>query len=244
MGNILIIIGFIILLVGLSPMFIKKKEKKVNISEWSYKRYANFYGKMELADKDFYAKIDKIYNYIVNEKKNNIKEIAELSGCTYEECILKIRYLKNKRKIGDYYIDHINGFIVECPKEQQELLDKYKQFIYVEHLQIEDMARRDPNTTLETLSQKMEQVKIEVKYLIDLDLLNGVKYNEVDNTLIYYSVEKHAKEKDLISVECPTCGALNDVDRNGKVKCVYCSNIIEGTNFKVPEKINKSVEIS
>ena len=110
--------------------------------------------------------------------------------------------------------------------------------------QIEEIAKRDPNTTLESLSQKMEQVKVEIKYLIDLDLLNGVKYNEVDDTLIYYSVEKHAKEKDLISVECPSCGALNDVDRQGKVKCVYCSTIIEGTNFKVPEKINKSVEIS
>ena len=236
MGNILIIVGLAVLFIGVSPMIIKKKEKKVNINEWSYKRYANFYGKMELADKDFYTKIDKIYNYIVNEKKNNIKEIAELSGCTYEECVLKIRYLKNKRKIGDYYIDHINGIVKECPKEQQELLDKYKQFIYVEHLQIEDIARRDPNTTLETLSQKMEQVRIEVKYLIDLDLLNGVKYSEVDDKLIYYSVEKHAKEKDLISVECPNCGALNDVDRNGKVKCVYCGTIIEGTNFKVPAK--------
>ena len=241
MGNILIIVGFIVLLIGLSPMFIKKKEKQTAISEWSYKRYANFYGKMELADKDFYTKIDKIYNYIINEKKYDIKEIAELSGCTYEECVLKIRYLKNKRKIGDYYIDHINGIIKDCPKEQQELLDKYKQFIYVEHLQIEEIAKRDPNTTLETLSQKMEQVKIEIKYLIDLDLLNGVKYNEVDDTLIYYTIEKHSKDKDLISVECPTCGALNDVDRNGKAKCVYCGNIIEGTNFKAPEKINKTV---
>ncbi len=241
MGNTLIIIGFVVLLIGLSPMFIKKKAPQAKISEWSYKRYANFYGKMELADKDFYTKIDKIYHYIVNEKKYDIKEIAELSGCTYDECILKIRYLKNKRKIGDYYIDHINGIIKDCPKEQQELLDKYKQFIYVEHLQIEEIAKRDPNTTLETLSQKMEQVKIEVKYLIDLDLLNGVKYNEVDDTLIYYTIEKHSKEKDLISVECPTCGALNDVDRNSKVKCVYCGNIIEGTNFKVPEKINKTV---
>ena len=89
MGNILIIIGFIVLIIGLSPMLIKKKEKKVNINEWSYKRYANFYGKMELADKDFYTKIDKIYNYI-EQVLNQAKEV---------KCILPFYYENFNRQL-------------------------------------------------------------------------------------------------------------------------------------------------
>lgn len=233
-GNILIILGIVLIVIGLLPLFKKKKVKKTIINEWSYKRYADFYGRMELDDKDFYNKIAKITNAILRDKDEDINVIAEKSGCTYEECLMKINYLKNKRKIGDYYIDSVNHVIRECSKEDQELLNKYKPFIYSEHLQIDEMAARDTSATVETLGQIKEKTKNDIKHLLELNLINGVKYNEVDNVLTYYSVEKHNKAKDFITVSCEKCGALNDVERTGKTKCLYCSNIIEGAKYKVP----------
>ena len=44
--------------------------------------------------------------------------------------ILKIRYLKNKRQIGDLHIDHINGKLLPCTEEESKLLTKYKPFLY------------------------------------------------------------------------------------------------------------------
>ena len=234
MGNVLIVLGLVLIVIGILPLLKKKKVKETVINEWSYKRYANFYGKMELADSEFYNKIAKITNLILVGKEEDINVIAEKSGCTYEECIMKINYLKNKRKIGDYYVDSANHIIRECSKEDQELLNKYKPFIYSEHLQIDEIAARDTTATTATLGQIKEKTKNDIKHLLELDLLNGVKYNEVDNVLTYYSVEKHNKAKDLITVECDKCGALNDVERTGKVKCVYCTNILEGAKYNVP----------
>ena len=238
-GNILIILGLVLIVIGIVPvvkqLLSKKKAKRTIISEWSYKRYADFYGKMELADPKFYNKIARITSLIVNDKEEDINVIAQKSGCTYEECLMKINYLKNKRKIGDYYIDSTNHIIRQCSKEDQELLNKYKPFLYSEHLQIDEMAARDTTATMETLGQIKEKTKNDIKHLLELCLLNGVKYNEVDNVLTYYSVEKHNKAKDLITVECDKCGALNDVERTGKVKCIYCSNIIEGSKYVVPD---------
>ena len=32
----------------------------------------------------------------------------------------------------------------------------------------------------------------------------------------------------MVSINCENCGALNDVNRGGKVRCEYCGSIIEG----------------
>ena len=90
MGNVLIVLGLVLIVIGILPLLKKKKVKETVINEWSYKRYANFYGKMELADSEFYNKIAKITNLILVGKEEDINVIAEKSGCTYEECIMKI----------------------------------------------------------------------------------------------------------------------------------------------------------
>lgn len=33
--------------------------------------------------------------------------------------------------------------------------------------------------------------------------------------------------KDKITKSCPNCGALNELNKGGKVKCEYCGSIIE-----------------
>jgi len=202
-------------------------KKNNTINDFSFQRYAKFYGDISLKDDNFDAKINKIYDLIVNKKCTDINFIAKDTNCTYNECILKIKYLKNKRAIGDYYIDHVNGIIEKCSKEDLKLINKYKPYIYVKHLQISEIALKLPNSTVNTLKKQEERVYNELKYLIDKDLINGVILNEVDRKLIYYSVEKHKKEKDYISIVCPSCGALNDVNRGSKVRCEYCSFIIE-----------------
>ena len=35
------------------------------------------------------------------------------------------------------------------------------------------------------------------------------------------------KVRDYITINCPNCGALNDVNRGSKVRCEYCETIIE-----------------
>ena len=237
MGRLLILVGIILIVVAILPLFIKKKEKETKISEWSYKRFVAFYGVSALTDKEFYTKLDKILRAINVDKKTSLQEIADYSKCELEDCILKIRYLKNKRKIGDLIIDKANGVIKPCSPEEQMLIDKYKPFVFAEHLQIEEIARRGANADTNTLNQKVEEIKKDIKHLMELDLLNGIKYDEGTNILTYYSIEKHNKEKEYMTVECPKCGSLNDVSRTDKVKCTYCGETIEGKNFKVPSHV-------
>ncbi|MDD5888508.1 MAG: hypothetical protein PUC82_03345 [bacterium] len=212
-------------------IFYKKTNKKNyeldnNINEWSFQRYADFYGNMVLKDSFFYDKMNKIYDLIINEKEDDINFIAKEAGCTYEECILKIKYLKNKRQIGDMYIDKINGVIKKCSPEDQALLDKYTHFLYVDKFQIFDIARMLPQTSSKNINEVMQQVFEDLKYLDDKGLINGIILNEVDQTILYYSVEKHKKEKDFVTINCKNCGALNDVNRGSKVRCRYCNTIV------------------
>ena len=203
--------------------------KKINnsINEWSYKRFSRFYNVVEFNDNEFEEKLSKIEKLINVDNCDDIHFIANDTGCTYEECIMKIRYLKNKRVIGDYYIDTIDGIIRRCSKEDVELLNKYKAFIYKYHYQIDDITLKLPNTSVDNYNYMKNLVIKELKYLIDKGLLNGVVLNEVDNKLVYYSIEKRKNEKDYISISCPNCGALNDVNRGSKVRCEYCNTIIE-----------------
>ena len=41
----------------------------------------------------------------------DIEKIAKAAGCYYDDYLLKIDYLKNKRIIGNLYIDTKNGII-------------------------------------------------------------------------------------------------------------------------------------
>ena len=124
--------------------------KKINdsVNEWSYKRFARFYDVVEFNDKEFEEKLSKIEWLINMENCTDINFIAQDTNCTYEECIIKIRYLKNKRIIGDYYIDTVEGKIYKCSSEDTELLCKYKPYIYNFHYQIDDIVLKMPNTSL------------------------------------------------------------------------------------------------
>lgn len=224
----------IILLIIILILYTKSRKKVKwttrSVNEYSFQKYAKFYGNIVLTDTEFKNKINTIHNLITNKKMQDITEIAKLSNCTFEECILKIRYLKNKRQIGDYYIDHVNGLILPCTKEDQILLDKYKPYIYQNHYQIDEIATHLPGSTLSNKKQTEEQVLKDLIYLDEKDLINGIKINKVDQKIIYYTIEKHKKEKDYITINCPNCGAINDVNRGGKIRCEYCNTIIEDKN--------------
>ena len=233
MENVFIIALILIIVIISIDNRIKVKKKynnlknSGNINEESYQRYAKFYEHSIPADILFEKKMNIIYQAIVVEKKKDIKKIAAKAGCSYDECILKIRYLKNKRQIGDLHIDHINGMLLPCSPEDNELLIKYKPYIYQNHLTIKEMAARMPGASIKNLDKYKEKVFNDLKNLYDKDLINGIKLNEVDKEILYYTVEKTKKEKDFISIRCENCGAINDVNRGNKTRCEYCNTIIE-----------------
>lgn len=227
-----VIFNFLLILIG--TIIISRNGHKQEIitktgtvNQPSYQRYAKFYDNIVPEDEDFENKINKIYNLIEVDKLRDIKKIAEKAGCTYEECTLKIKYLKNKRQLGTYHLDHKSGQIYPCTEEEYNLIEKYKPYIYYNHFSIDEIARRMPGVTRDNLPQVKEKIYDEIYDLYDSNLLNGIKINEVDKEIIYYTVEKRKKEKDFITMRCPNCGALNDLNRGSKVRCAYCGTIIE-----------------
>ena len=220
---------FVIVLGGIAVFLFLKvsiQEKGHSISEWSYKRYADFYGSVQLDDPKFDEKIAKIKKLILEDNVDDITFIAKEAGCEMEEVMMKINYLKNKRIIDNCYIDTANNKIVKCSEDDLKLVEKYKAYLYSSHLPLQEIIAVVPATT-NNVEEKKEQVIKELKYLIDNKIVNGVTYNDVDEKLVYYSVEKHSKEKDYASICCPKCGALNDVNYKSKAKCKYCGNIVE-----------------
>lgn len=240
MGLVFVFIGIIFIVSSIIvSAFVNKKEitdKNMTINEKSFQNYAKFYGMMIPVDDEFNKKLNKIYRLIVIENVDDINFIAKDTGCTYEECILKIKYLKNKRAIGEYYIDHINGIVKKCSKDDLALLKKYKPYIYGKnHLQINEIAARMPMTTINNLKEREQEVIKDLKYLYNKDLINGIILDEVDGKITYYSIEKRLK-KDTVSIDCENCGAINDVTRGGKTRCGYCGLIIEDKDNEIEEK--------
>ena len=225
---------YIIILIGVlfGEFFIKVKKNydklnKETIDEKSFQNYAKFYGDTVLKDKEFEQKMNVIYDLIVNHNQKNINKIANKANCTYQECLIKIKYLKNQKLINNYYIDHINGKILPCTPEDQKLLDKYNKYLYNGNLQISEMAAIMPGVNMNNLNQVKDQIYKELLYLDKKDLLDGIRIDEVDRYIHYYILERKLKERDFISINCPNCGAINDVHRGGKVRCEYCQTIIE-----------------
>jgi len=225
----LIFILFLLILIFIIIKSIKKREisKLNNINEFSFQRYAKFFGEIILPDKEFENKIKKIYELIVKNKETDISKISKISNCGYDECILKIKYLKHKEKLNNYYIDTVKGIVKPCDKKDKALLRKYIPYIYYNHYQIDEIAIRLPHSRLENLDEIKEQILNELDYLDKKNLIHGLNIDKVDKKIIYYVVEKHKKEHDFISVNCRNCGALNDVPRKGKARCEYCETIIE-----------------
>ena len=199
-----------------------------HVNEESFQKYAKFYGVYTPTDDRFDIKLYRIYTFIVDKHMTDIKKISELSLCTLPETMMKIRYLKNKRLIGDYYIDTVNCKLLPCTPEDQELLEKYKPFIYGSHLQIDEMIARLPGAYHGNMNELRDNVYNELVYLDKKGLLNGLKIDDIDRRIIYYTIEKRKTHLDMVTVHCPNCGALNDVDIHGKVRCGYCDTIIVG----------------
>ena len=165
---------------------------------------------------------------ITKEQIFDIREIANKSNCTELECILKIKYLKNKRMLGDYFIDTTNHLLVPCSQSDQLLLDRYKPYIYHSHLQVDEIAAQISNPNQLSIIDLRNQVFHELNYLDNKYLLNGVLIDDVDRTITYYTIEKKKEVKGLVTSHCPNCGALNDVQIGGKARCTYCGTIIVG----------------
>ena len=190
-----------------------------NVNEWSYQRYAQFYKHDEPKDSEFEKKINEIKRLILEDKETDLYAIAKLANCTYEEVILKIGYLKNKRVIGDYYVDSAAGIVSMCTDEELAALKKYERFLYGRHCQVDSIA-------IET-NQSEEKVWQDLEYLDNKKLINGIILNQVDKQIVYYSIEKRLKAKDYISINCPNCGRLVDIQRGSKGRCPCCDSIIE-----------------
>lgn len=223
----LIIIGITVVIT-----FLREKDNRNNlgkkINEDSFQRYAKFYGNTIPKDANFINQIKVIYYSIIKDGETDIKKIAETAGCTYTDCILKIRYLKNKNKLAEeYYIDEVNGIINRCSKEDQALLNKYKLYIYNNHFQIDEIAAKLPEGRSENQEALQEKIFQDLCYLDDKDLINGIILNRVDKTITYYSIEKQKQKKDKITINCPNCGAINELNKGSKIKCEYCGSIIE-----------------
>lgn len=211
-------------------------KKMSKVKEESYMDYTQFYGKESSKDKEFMKKMKIIYSQIIKDKEEDINKIAELAGCTYTECILKIRYLKQIKKIPeDYFIDEVNGLVNHCSPKDQQLLKKYRPYIYRSQLQIPDIVARIPLIPGKTKEEMQQQVLNDLIYLDDKDLIDGVIINKVDGTITYYT-RYDKNKKDKITVNCQNCGAPNEVNRGGKTWCSYCGSIVEDTSLDSKEK--------
>ncbi len=204
----------------------EKMTKKTEISEWSYQRFCLFYGNMILPDPNFNNKIESIKKSILDDKVESIDEIASKSGCSFDECVLKIRYLKNKRIIGDYEINISNRKVKKCSLEDSKLLEKYKDLLYTKHCQIEEMANEVPNYHNMPVAILKEDIFKDIKYLNDKMLINGIIFRENEKKIIYYCIEKNKREKTHKTVNCPSCGALVGIPNGGQGKCILCGNVV------------------
>lgn len=210
-----------------------KGVKMNKIDETAYRDYTQFFGKEELEDKEFTKKMKIIYSQIMKGNEEDIKQIAELAGCTYPECVLKIRYLKQIKKIPeDYFVDEVNGLVNRCSKEDQELLKKYRPYVYRSKLQVSEIAARIPHIPGKTYQEMQKQVLDDLSYLDDKDLINGIILNKVDGTITYYNTKEKANKSDKITIACQNCGAPNKVNRGGKTWCSYCGTIVEDKSLE------------
>ena len=208
----------------------EKEKKQGTISEWSFQRFAGFYDERIFPDPKFLDKINSIITCIKEKGYERLDEIANESGCTVEEVVMKIRYLKNKRVFDNIYIDHYNRAVKQCTDEDQKILEKYYNMLYYDHYSIVEMAQRVPNYHNKPITIIEEDVFKDIKYLYDKCIINGIKLDESRKEILYYTIEKHKKAATYATVNCPKCGALADVSRGGNGRCDYCGTIVEDTS--------------
>ena len=224
---LIIIISIYILLRILFYVLDIVKEQKERNSIYNERRRkpVEIYGEVDSSSDDFDTKVNSILSCI-KKGETDIKEIAKVSHCTYPECVMKIRYLKTAKKLENYYLDPISLRVFPCDKEDEALLKKYLDSLYKKHLSVEEMTetiyKLDPYN--KTKEEYRDDIFNDLKYLSSKKLLEGIVLNEVDKSIKYYLDQN--KERDLVTVHCPNCGSLNDVDVDSKTRCKYCNTII------------------
>lgn len=126
----------------------------------------------------------------------------------------------------------MNGLVNRCSKEDQELLKKYRPYIYRNQLQVSEIAARIPHIPGKNYQEMQKQVLNDLTYLDDKDLINGIILNKVDGTITYYNTKEKGNKSDKITVTCQNCGAPNKVNRGGKTWCSYCGTIVEDKSLE------------
>lgn len=227
----IVCIGILVVIFIRNDMRYEKITKGYKFDQDSYQQYAKFYGSIVPNDAKFDDKLIKISDLILKSKVTDIKVIAEKSFCNITECILKIQYLENKGFINNFYIDTVNNILVPCSREDEAIINKYKPYIYNSHLQINEILSVIPNPDGLSFSDLKSNIFKELNYLDEKGLLNGLKVDDVDGIITYFSIDTNNGNSNLETVHCSNCGALNDVDVNGKVRCAYCKNIIVGSKY-------------
>ena len=229
---ITICFGIYIIIKAIITMFIDDwNAASKGLNAWSYKRFANFYDRTEFNDEEFDNKLKTIYNCIVHKGIEDIAEIRDQSGCeTVDECVMKIMYLKNKRVIDNYYINLREKTVKRCTAEDEALINMYTPYLYGQPRQIENIIVSLPKVRNMRPREAFDTVEKDIKYLLNKKLINGIRYDEIDKKLIYYTIEKKLRDRNYVTKTCPNCGALVEVNIGLKTKCEYCDTIIESGN--------------
>lgn len=199
------------------------------ISEISFQKYAKFFEMLIPKDPNFNKKINNLYNIVTTGKETDINIIAEKIDVDVSQCILMIKYLMNKRQLEKYYFNIEKLIIKRIPEELEEKVNKYKPFIYNSFLQIEEMIKLIPELKSVEVEEAKRLIYNDLVFLYNNNLINGLKINTKTKEIIYYSLEKKKVDKNISTVICPHCGALNDLELNQKDSCVFCKKIIEET---------------
>lgn len=178
----------------------KIKEEKAN---------CDIYEKELEKDVNFHIKNDKIKKLIIEEKIRDIKEIAERTGCSLEECFLKIKYLEEKGKIPNIHLNTRAYTLIECSYADEELLKKYTPYLN--------------NRKMEAHKQNEFRYE-EILYLFKKGLIPEIDIDEENKTIIF--LDLHNSNNDLVTVVCSNCGSINDINRGSKIRCKYCGSLI------------------
>ena len=172
MSSVILLISCFLLVAALFVIIKSSNKKEIpqkidttHVNENSFQNYAKFYGEIVPSDADFNQKLNSIYTLVKNQKMTDINKIALLSSCSPTECVLKIRYLKNKRLLDDLYIDTVNMKLMHCSLEDQKLLDKYKPYIYGTHTQIDEFVNLMPNPECLSINDLKNKALEELIYL-------------------------------------------------------------------------------
>ena len=242
MLEVITIIGLLLVLVVVLVLFgidnkmniLKKRFSTKHVNELSFQKYAKFYGYTLPKGEKFNKKVDKLLLLVNKQKEKSIPRLAETIKADEEYTITLLRYLKNKRLIDDKVIDLKNKEITNCTKEDSELLEKYSPFIYNSHLQINEMIPLLKNKEKKEETDLLEEIIKDIDYLDNKMLLNGIRFNQIDNKIIYYSVEKKKIEKVGIEiVVCPNCGSITYKKiEDESINCDYCHCKVEDKKEK------------